>query len=100
MIDQMAAHPDADHVTIHLERLGRVDFSGALALMSVAEEAQEAGLTVRLVGVPPNARRVLSRLFGQSSPLLELDDPEIGSAQVQATETETPEAAPQTGESP
>ncbi len=100
MIQQLATHPNADHLVIHLERLGRVDFTGGLALMSVTEEAQEAGLTVRLEGTPAHSRRVLTRLFGTNSPLLEFDGAEQlnGGGPIAEGDVATPEAT--TSEAP
>ncbi len=50
---------------LHLEKLGRIDYTGALAVRTVAEEAEEAGLTVTFSGVPPQAERIMTKVFGE-----------------------------------
>jgi SulP family sulfate permease len=59
----LAAHPDAAHLIVHCEGLGRIDLTGALALRAVIADARIASLTVELTGVPPQARRLLSRVM-------------------------------------
>jgi SulP family sulfate permease len=61
--DLLAAHPDTERLVLHCDGLGRIDLTGALALRTVLEEAQLAGVTVDLVDVPPHARRILSRVL-------------------------------------
>ncbi len=64
-LNAMAAHPDATHMTLHLEKLGRIDYTGALAVKSLIEEAEQAGLTVDISGVPPHARRIMKGVVGE-----------------------------------
>lgn len=59
----LAAHPDAAHLILHCEGLGRIDLTGALALRAVIADARSACLTVELAGVPPQARRLLARVL-------------------------------------
>ncbi|MDH5502757.1 MAG: SulP family inorganic anion transporter, partial [Acidimicrobiia bacterium] len=68
--EELAAHPDARAVTIELQGLGRIDYTGALALKQAVAEAEEANLTVRLANVPDHARRVLSKVWEGSLPEL------------------------------
>jgi SulP family sulfate permease len=70
LIDELAAHPDARSVVIDLKRLGRIDFTGVLALRSVAQQAERAGLSVRLTDVPTQSRKLIKRVLGEDSPLL------------------------------
>ena len=60
--EELAAHPDAEAVTIELQGLGRIDYTGALALKQAMTEATEANLTVTLSNIPEHARRVLSKV--------------------------------------
>ncbi|HEX9692497.1 MAG TPA: SulP family inorganic anion transporter [Gemmatimonadales bacterium] len=71
IVQQLAAHPDARRLVIDLKQLGRIDYTGALVLRRIAREAERAGLEVRLTGVPQQARRVLHRVLGGDSPLLD-----------------------------
>ena len=59
----VADHPDARRIVLHCDRLGRIDLTGALALRAVLAEAQLAGLSVELVDVAPQARRIVSRVL-------------------------------------
>lgn len=59
----LGAHPDARRLLLHCDGLGRVDITGALALRAVINDAKQAGVTVELVGVPPQSRQLLSRVL-------------------------------------
>ncbi len=61
--EELAAHPDAVAVTIELQGLGRIDYTGALALKQAVTEATEANLVVTLANIPVHARRVLSKVW-------------------------------------
>jgi SulP family sulfate permease len=56
-------HPQANRLVVHLDGLGRVDVTGALALCSLLAEAEEAGLTASIVDVPPQAARIVARVL-------------------------------------
>jgi SulP family sulfate permease len=71
LIEELAAHPDAERVILDLKRLGRIDFTGVRALQSVAEEAERAGLSVRLTDIPTHSRELITRVLGRDSPLLD-----------------------------
>jgi SulP family sulfate permease len=58
-------HPDARHLVIHVDGLGRVDITGAMALQALLIDAKEAGLEARLTDVPPQADKILRRVLGQ-----------------------------------
>jgi SulP family sulfate permease len=70
VIQQLAAHPSAERLVIDLAQLGRIDYTGALALKDVVEEAELASLRVEITGIPPQARRILTKVFGADSPLV------------------------------
>ena len=65
LLSQLAAHPDTNHLVLHLEKLGRIDYTGALAVRTVAKEAEEAGLAVTFSGIPPQAERIMAKVFGE-----------------------------------
>jgi sulfate permease, SulP family len=58
----LAEHPSAHRLVVHLGGLGRVDLTGALVLRGIFTDAQEAGFEVELVDVPPQARKIISRV--------------------------------------
>jgi len=66
MLDALVAHPEAERVEIDLEALGRIDYTGARALRSVAEAFIAAGLPVTVIRVPPHARRILGKVWAES----------------------------------
>ena len=66
LLDQLAANPDAERLIIDLEKLGRIDYTGALSLRQVVEEARSAGLKVEVVGVPDQTRRTLPPIWEEA----------------------------------
>jgi SulP family sulfate permease len=69
LVRLLAEHPDARRMVVHLDGLGRVDLTGALALRGVVLDAKAAGLDVRLEDVPPQARRVVERVIAEEAPV-------------------------------
>jgi SulP family sulfate permease len=66
MLRELAHHPDAACLVVHVDGLGRVDLTGALALRSLRAEAEEAGLTVRVEGdAPERSAEILARVLGR-----------------------------------
>lgn len=63
----LSEHPEADHLVVHLDGLGRVDLTGALVLASLLEDAKGAGLTTEIVDVPPQAEKIIRRVIGGPS---------------------------------
>jgi SulP family sulfate permease len=62
----VAADPAIDVVVLHLERLGRLDVTGALALRSLVDDMQLAGVRVVLAGSQPQARRLLDTVLADA----------------------------------
>ncbi|MGH9034816.1 MAG: SulP family inorganic anion transporter, partial [Acidimicrobiia bacterium] len=56
-------HPGIRRLVVHLDGLGRVDVTGALALCSLLAEAEEAGLAACVVDIPPQAARIVARVL-------------------------------------
>jgi SulP family sulfate permease len=56
-------HPDARHLVIHVDGLGRVDITGALALRSLLADAEAAGLDARVADIPPQAEKIIRRVL-------------------------------------
>jgi SulP family sulfate permease len=59
LLDAFRGHDDVTELLIDLQGVGRLDYTGAAAMARVAEEADSAGLEVRFVAVPQQARRAL-----------------------------------------
>lgn len=75
LIAALAAHPAARSLHIDLRRVGRIDYTGALALHRVARDAVAGGLAVRIVvGSPPQGPIVLTRVFGADAGWIEAKD--------------------------
>jgi SulP family sulfate permease len=66
-VDLLAAHPGAKELVIHLDGLGRIDLTGALALKTLIADARGAGLDVSVRGTPLHAGRVLRRVLGDDA---------------------------------
>ena len=55
----VAADPTIDAVVLHLERLGRLDVTGAMALRSFVDDMRLSGVGVVIAGSQPQAARLL-----------------------------------------
>jgi SulP family sulfate permease len=62
-VDALADHPDTTELVIHLDGLGRIDLTGALALKTLVDDARAADLEVSIHGAPLHADRVLRRVL-------------------------------------
>lgn len=67
MEDLVAADPSLSAVLLHLERLGRLDVTGALALRSLIDDLASSGVRLVLTDPQPQARRILRAVCGQAS---------------------------------
>ncbi|MDF1597380.1 MAG: SulP family inorganic anion transporter [Acidimicrobiia bacterium] len=68
LLQLLAEHQDASALVFDLGSLGRIDYTGALVLKSVAEQAEGAGLEVSFEKVPPQTRRILGGILEQKLP--------------------------------
>lgn len=59
----IAQHDELSRIVLHLERLGRVDLTGALMLRAVLDEVRSAGVQVELRDAKEHVARVLSRVL-------------------------------------
>ena len=66
----VAEHPDATRLAVHLDGLGRIDLTGALALRAVLQEARSAGMEVEVLDVRPRWRGLVDRVIASEG-----DDP-------------------------
>ena len=65
-------HDEVQRLKLHLDGLGRIDTTGALALRKVLDEARTAGLTVEIVDVPTRWRGLVANVISRE------DDPLTG----------------------
>jgi SulP family sulfate permease len=63
-LELLAEHPDTVRLVIRLDRLGRIDLTGALALKTLIDDARGAGLAVTVEGSPAHSARILRRVLG------------------------------------
>lgn len=61
---QIAQHPEVVEVVLHLDRVGRLDITGALMIKDVVDDADAAGRRVRIRGAGAHATRLLTRVCG------------------------------------
>jgi SulP family sulfate permease len=63
LVALLAEHADATRLVVHLDGLGRIDTTGALALRELLQEARESGLTVEIVDVRPRWRSLVEHVI-------------------------------------
>jgi SulP family sulfate permease len=68
LLEHIATNPQADRLIIDLEGVGRLDYTGAAILRGLADQAQDAGLTVELTGVTPTLRRIVDSVWHDNPP--------------------------------
>ena len=58
-------HREVQQLVLHLDGLGRIDTTGALALRNVLDEARAAGVAVEIVDVPTRWRRLVANVIAR-----------------------------------
>jgi SulP family sulfate permease len=66
-VDLLSDNPETQEVVLRLDRLGRIDLTGALALRSIVTDARHAGLVTNVQGTPAHSSRVVRRVFHQAA---------------------------------
>jgi SulP family sulfate permease len=61
----VAAYPEANQIEIDLSGLGRIDYSSAVMLRDLVNDAREAGYEVDVIAVPDHARRILRAVWAE-----------------------------------
>jgi SulP family sulfate permease len=64
LVASLADHPEATRLILRLDRLGRIDYTGAVALRNVAEEGERAGLQVEFQNIPARSERLVRLVMG------------------------------------
>lgn len=75
---ELAAQPHAEQIVLDLERLGRIDYTGALAMKSAVSQAEEAGIDVVFANVPEHSRPTLERVWEADLPVIALGSKPAG----------------------
>jgi sulfate permease, SulP family len=68
----VADHRGIGQLVVHLDGLGRIDTSGALALRVLLHQAREAGLEIEIVDVRPRWRKLVARVIEREDDPLRL----------------------------
>ncbi|HEU5263948.1 MAG TPA: sodium-independent anion transporter, partial [Gaiellaceae bacterium] len=58
-------HSGAKRLLVHLDGLGRIDMTGALALRGLLQEAREAGVVVELVDIRPRWQGLVENVISK-----------------------------------
>jgi SulP family sulfate permease len=67
----LAEHQGIERLSVHLDSLGRVDLTGALALRGLLARAREAGIETEIVDVRPRWRGLVENVIARDrDPLL------------------------------
>ena len=72
----VAEDPSVRSVVLHLDQVGRLDFTGALVLRSLIQDMRAAQTDVRIEGTQPQARRLVEAVLGQQATDTPPRDPE------------------------
>ena len=63
VLAELAGHPDLVRVQLELQRLGRIDLTGALVLRDISRDLGRAGTAVVVSGVQPQWRQLVESVF-------------------------------------
>lgn len=63
LIDVLAEHPETERIVLDLSRLGRLDYTGAVALRELMKDARLGGLEVEITQVPPQSQRIVEAVL-------------------------------------
>jgi SulP family sulfate permease len=63
VLAELAGHPDLARVQLELQRLGRIDLTGALVLRDISRDLGRGGTEVVVSGVQPQWRQLVESVF-------------------------------------
>lgn len=70
--DLLSEHPHVTRLVVHMDRLGRVDVTGALALRSLVEHLHDVGVSTAVVDLTPTGWKIVDRVLTEAGPPVEL----------------------------
>lgn len=59
---------DLRELVFHLNGVGRLDFTGALLIERIVQQARDAGVETRFDGLPPHAEKLMQRVLSWTPP--------------------------------
>jgi sulfate permease, SulP family len=65
ILSELADHPSLGRVRLHLQRLGRIDLTGALVLRAICRDLARADVPVEIQGVQPQCQRLVEAVFAR-----------------------------------
>ena len=68
VLNLLADHPERPRVRFHMERVGRVDLTGALVLDGLVADLRSTGVEVAVLDVHPETARALHGLLAGETP--------------------------------
>jgi SulP family sulfate permease len=69
ILDELATQRGARHLVLHLDGLGRLDITGAIALRAVIDSARRSDITPEVVDVQPRDRRLVDGVVESERPI-------------------------------
>jgi sulfate permease, SulP family len=67
VLEQLAGRPELTRVALELQRLGRIDLTGALVLRAISRDLHRADVHVAVTGVQPQWQRLVEAVFRDES---------------------------------
>lgn len=67
ILAELADQPSLGRVRLHLQRLGRIDLTGALVLRAICRDLARADVPVEIQGVQPQCQRLVEAVFARDS---------------------------------
>ncbi len=64
IVERLNRSDGVTEVVLHLDGLGRIDLTGALALKRIVDAVGGSGVPATLAGVPPQTRELIDNVFG------------------------------------
>jgi SulP family sulfate permease len=61
--DLIAEHHEVTRVVLHMDRLGRVDVTGAMELQHVLDDVHDQGLDISIVDLTPTGKSIVDRVL-------------------------------------
>ncbi len=75
MDNLIADHQEVTRVVLHMDRLGRVDVTGAMELQQLLDEVHDQGLDTSIVDLTPTGRSIIGRVLCGDEYGVDLEEP-------------------------
>ncbi len=67
VLAEVATFPEVDRVTLELQRLGRIDLTGALVVRAICRDLGRAGIRVAVTGVQPQWQQLVESVLADEA---------------------------------